>query len=732
MLRWPPLTACTLVAILADAACLFPSIVRADPPPLLVPGPETSANATASAPTKAPVKALTQDLYSDKYTSDLQTGLQTWSGNVDFDYMGSHIHAEQLTQPKEQSGPAQVTGQIILTREALRVLARKATVDQQTKAVAAVDVRMGHPPAYFDGREFIYTPGEQTGELTSPTLFFGEPDPYGINLAANSATYRYATDDVLLKGATLRVGSLPIFYLPSYTQGRESQSPMSLQAHFGFRRDLGVYARTTSFWTENPSFEPGLLLDTYGYRGILAGPALRYNQTDNMEWWQSGLFESGFIHDAGNRGLDITGQPIGKNRFFADWEHQGSIGGQVDITSSLWWWGDSNVLRDYRQDIWQDNELPDNFFEASHRTEDALYSTFVRYRPDDFEVVQERLPETRMDYFASPLGQTTLYQEGQMSYVQLDQQNFNGTPTLHSNRFDAYYGWRRPVNLSDWATITPVVGARVTQYQDTLNDQGQFTRILGQYGFDADIRSVGHWDYTNPTWDINGLQHIFRPVLMYRYIPATQQGQGLIPAIDTTTFSSYPPILDLNDNRAIDNLRTQNVVRAGFENVLNTRADGYGSRQLATFNVYNDLRLERTSGQQDFSNVWTQLGLSPAPWLKLEAFDRIDPLAFTNREVRTRTTIFDGDRWTATVETDALQHTLDQYWLESTFRINERYQLIGRWRYDQHLGGLTEQTYGVRQRFGETWDVQYGVSYFRSTLNQNGLGVNVRVMLLVH
>jgi hypothetical protein len=75
---------------------------------------------------------------------------------------------------------------------------------------------------------------------------------------------------------------------------------------------------------------------------------------------------------------------------------------------------------------------------------------------------------------------------------------------------------------------------------------------------------------------------------------------------------------------------------------------------------------------------------------------------------------------------------LDQYWLETTFRINARYQLLGRWRYDQHLGGLTEQTYGIRQRFGETWDVQYGVSYFRNTTNQNGFGLNVRVMLLVH
>jgi len=720
---------CPLVAILAGGALLSSGTAQADPPPLLIPGPENAASPATQTPTTAePAKPkVTADVFD--YKVDKITG----KGNVVMEIPGfGSVHADELTMPPNDStaGPVEVTGQVTLTSAALRVLARKAAMDQQKQALVATDVRMGHPPAYFDGSTF--TLGQESSELSNPTLFFGEPDPYGLNIVAKSATYRAATDDVVLRNAMIRVGSLPVFYLPHYTQGRESDPPMSLQAHFGYRRDLGMYVRTTSFWTQNPTFEPGLLLDTYGYRGILAGPALRYDSESNPDWRQVGLFEGGFIHDAGNRGLDIAGLPISKNRFFADWLHQGTIAGQVDVTGSLWWWGDSNVLRDYRQDAWSNNQLPDNFVEANHRMQDSEISAFVRARPDDFEVVQERLPELRMDYFASPLGQTSIYQEGQASYVQLNQENFNGTPTLHSNRFDAYYGWRRPVNFSDWATLTPVVGTRVTQYQDTLNNSGPFTRVLGQFGFDADARAVGHWDYTNPTWDINGLQHIFRPVLSYRYIPGAQQGQGIIPAIDTTTFSPYPPILDLNDNRAIDNLRTQNVLRYGFENVLNTRGEGYGSRQLATFDVYNDLRIQETSGQQDYSNVWTQVGLTPVTWLKVEASDRMDPLAFANREVRTRTTIFDGDRWTASLETDELQHTLDQYWLETTLRLNERYSLLGRWRFDQHLGGLLEQTYGIRQRFGETWDIQYGVSYFRSTTNQNGIGVNVRVMLLVH
>jgi len=203
----------------------------------------------------------------------------------------------------------------------------------------------------------------------------------------------------------------------------------------------------------------------------------------------------------------------------------------------MYWWSDSNVLRDFRQNQWQNNQLPDNFVEADQRDENFIVSTFVRYRPNDFELVQQRLPETRFDLMPTPVfNGTGIFQEGQASYVQLIQQSLTAGPTLHSNRFDAYYGWRRPINPTSWMTITPVVGGRITNYQDTLNDQGQFTRFLGQVGFDANMRSYGVWSYSNPTWGIQGLRHVMTPILMYRYIPDAQQGTGKIPVIDQDVY----------------------------------------------------------------------------------------------------------------------------------------------------------------------------------------------------
>ncbi|HTB62352.1 MAG TPA: LPS assembly protein LptD, partial [Opitutales bacterium] len=539
-----------LAALLGAGATLSPSIVRADPPPLIIPSsepapqsaPTTKANSTSATSTATPDFG-TLSVAPDGKIEDLGNGQYKAEKDVDWKTPEFDLQASMTLTLDKNTGQGAAEGDVVLAQSAMRVLMRKVQFDTQQNTIAADAVRLGKAPAYMDAGSF--TMSKDAASMTDTTIFFGEPDPFGLNVHSPSATYYGNTGDVVLHGATVRLGAWPIFYVPSYTQGRVDQPPLSILDHFGYRNDLGAYIQTTTFYTKNSSFEPGALLDYYSKRGVLAGPALKYDTTGDANWGQDGTLESGYIHDYGNRGLDISNNTIPTDRFFVDWQHQGTLGGKVDVTSTMSWWSDSNVLRDFRQSTWQNNQLPDNFVEASTRAQNSLTSLFVRYNPDNFEVVQQRLPEVRYDYFPTSVGKTGIYQEGFADYAQLDQQNFNGTPTLHSNRIDGYYGLRRPFNLGDGATITPVAGGLITQYQDTLNDQGTFTRMLGQVGFDGEMRMTGRWDYTNETWGINGLQHVLRPVIMYRYIPAAQQGQGLIPVIDQDISSSYPPIYDL-------------------------------------------------------------------------------------------------------------------------------------------------------------------------------------------
>jgi LPS-assembly protein len=628
----------------------------------------------------------------------------------------------------QETGHGEASGNVQLSQKALRVLARKASYDMKNDEISVDMLRMGKPPLYIEGRYLASINGQAS--VADATLYFNEPDPYGLNIHASHVYYNATSQYITLKDATFRIGPVPFFYLPTYTQKRTDKPPISLQTKFGYRSDLGGYAQTTTFWTANPIFQPGLLLDYYSKRGVLAGPALKYDYTADPNWFQSGTLESGFISDAGNRGLDLNNQPVPSQRYFVDWEHKGTINGLFDLTNSMYWWSDSNVLRDFRQNQWQDNQLPDNFVEADRRDENFITSAFVRYNPNNFELIQQRMPETRFDLLPTPIAQTGIYQEGQASYVQLIQQSLTAGPTLHSNRFDAYYGWRRPLNPNSWITVTPVIGGRVTSYQDTLNDQGQFTRLLGQVGFDADMRAYGVWNYSNPTWEIAGLRHVLRPVLMYRYIPNAEQGTGKIPVIDQDVFSPYPPIIDLNDTRSVDQLYETNLIRYGVENILQTRSATYGSRDLANFNIYNDVLIQRSPGQTAISNIWTSLGLTPEDWLHLDVFNRFDPVALTLRETRTRVRVIDGERWAVAFYTVNLQHQIDQYWLEAMYRLTERMQFTAQWRFDQRLGYLTQQTYGIKDRLGNSWDITYEVAYYRGTTNQNGIGFNVKFDLL--
>jgi LPS-assembly protein len=695
------------------------SIAKADPPPLILPTPVS--NSTASAQPR-----LSADLPIE---ADPDGKRMIARQNALLETPTFRVEADTITLD-QQDGTAEASGQVKLSQKALRVLTRKASYDMGKKQITAEMLRMGKPPLYLEGRTLTST--AETATITDGTLYFNEPDPYGLNIHAGKVDYDANSQDITLHDATFRLGPLPFFYLPTYTQKRTDRPPISIQTRFGFRNDLGGYGQSTTFWTANPTIQPGLLLDYYSKRGVLFGPALKYDYLTDPAWYQSGTLESGFIQDHGDRGLDLNNQPIPENRYFIDWQHKGTINDQFDLTNSMYWWSDSYVLRDFRQNQWQNNQLPDNFIEADRREENDLISGFVRYSPNDFEVQQQRLPEVRYDYMPAPLWQTGIYQEGQASYVQLIEHSLTAGPTLHSNRFDTYYGWRRPFSPTSWATITPVAGGRVTSYLDTLNDQGQYTRFLGQAGFDAEMRSYGLWNYSNPSWGIQGLRHLLRPVVMYRYIPDAQQGFGKIPVIDQQEFTPYPPIVDLNDTRSTDLLYNTNLVRYGVENILQTRSTSgnYGSRDLANLNIYNDVMFQRAPGTPAVSNIWTSMGLTPADWVRFDIFTRFDPGALTLRQIETRLRFIDGERWAVAVYTNNLQHQIDQYWLEAMYKISERYQLTGLWRYDQRLGYVTEQLYGFKQRLGNSWDITYEIAYYRGTSNQNGIGFNVKFELL--
>lgn len=642
------------------------------------------------------------------------------------------VQADQLTL-NQKTNIATAEGNVRLSYRASRILTQRAEYDIKAKRIHAEQLRAGLNPLYLKGNSVDGTPEGMV--INNATLYFVEPDPYALNLAASSMTILPDPYRVVIKDATFRLGPVPFFYLPSYTQTLNDRPPFRVKLNGGTRKSLGVYGETSIWYTKDPVWAPGVMFDYYQKRGPMYGPMLQYNYTKKEGWDQVGDFKAGFIHDK-DPGADDAGVPLPTNRYYYEWTHKGHLTERVDITSVLNWWSDSRVTRDFRQDYWEQNQYPDNFTEITYKGDFYYVDAFSRYQVNDFYGVQQRLPALSFDMVPVQIGKTGIYQQSQVAYSHLVQDAFSGSPSLTdqmSNRYDLYYGVTRPFNPNGWSTITPVTGGRITHYADAVDPSGQYTRFLGQFGLDAEMRMQGDWNVQQDTWDINGLRHILRPVMQYRYIPAASQGASRIPVIDAFVDEDFPQTLDLGNMRNIDQIYDLNTVRVGFENLLQTRGQNtMAARDLVYLNIYQDFSFAENNPTYNghYSDTYTMLGIKPAQWLQFDVFNTFDSPSLTLNEIRTRTRFKNGDKWHIDLNTDYIQEDSNQYFVQVFYRINERFGVHGLWRYDIVYGGMTEQIYGVSQKLGNSWVIWYELAYREGTEDYGGLSFNVRIDVL--
>lgn len=662
-------------------------------------------------------------------------------GNAELSSDDYLIEADRIGYRQEDQN-AEAIGDVRISLGTIRILANATEYSLADKSFRTDEFRLGQDPIFLGGESISGT--LERIAISNGTLYFSEPDSFGFNIRARELSL-IEQDTVRLEGATLRIGKVPFFYLPSYEQNLRSGLPLRWRTNLGYNSFLGPYIQNNILYRFTPEISAGLLLDGYGKQGPLAGPAAEISVDSGPHWIRSEMF-SGFISSLGNTGDDIIGRPIPKKRFFLEWEHLQAYGDNVDITGRASWWSDSEALRDFRSEFFLDNQQPENFLQGAYRGQYFIISAFARPRVNDWQIVQERLPEVRFDLLpVRILEATDTYFTADAAFARLREKDPFAGNQLDSNRLDSYIGLLQPVTLTDWATVTPVAGLRTTHYQRTTGDQDSYTRLIGQVGFDARMSVTGTWEYENEFWGINGLRHSFYPILQYRFIPAAQYGRNTIPQIERDPFVTYMPVIDLQETRNVDDLFERNVVRFGFENTFETRDPEYGSRILAEFSVFQDYLFSSRPAtgvagsavnpprerQADWSDLYSQLRVAPVYWFDFTLFSRVDTANIDLREFNSRTRFRDGERWELAFWTTFLETRFDQYAVEGKYRFTERYQARARYRFDARRGQLVEQLYALRTYLGSSWGLEYYVAHrVGSGRGDNNFQFGVRIDLL--
>ncbi len=660
-----------------------------------------------------------------KVETNYATKETTVTGNARLTY-GTVLLTADSIRYNDLTHLAIATGHFNLTYAARRLVADEGTYNLATQEIHVRNLRLGEFPVYLSGDTVDGTIDELT--FTNATIFFRENASYTPSIHARHLTY---TKGKIVRAEGLSLGVLGGHFisLPRFEQALDAPFISYLSERVGYRGKLGAFAELGLHVPVGAGVKLGADVGLYSARGLMVGPSGSYHQSASGQSLD-GSFRSGYIYDlSNNRQTDVLGQAVPRQRAYLAWDHHQQISENFTLNGQFNYWSDSEILRDFNHKEFDRLQEPDSFVEGIYTQGNYSLSAFARVHPNRYHRVSERLPELRFDLLPSPLA-LGFYQRFNTSAAVLQADAWGNQPALRTDRLDAYYGLERPLNLAPWFTVTPVAGGRVTHYTNALGSEQNYTRTIGEVGFDARLRSSGTFDYKNPVWEVDGLRHLIEPKIAYRYAPAAARGRAYIPPIDRRTFSTYLQPLSIGDSRSIDDLTALDTLRLEFAHTLQTRDPSYGSRNLASLNFATDYRFDHVAGRQQLADFYTEFALTPAPWLKWEIFQRTNLHTSSQQELNTAIELIDQEWWTLRFATHYLRDQYHEYYLEYRQRLNETFDVTGLWRYDTRNARFNEQSYGVWQRLGQTWAIKYEIAWFDGPRRESAFALNIEVELL--
>lgn len=678
----------------------------------------TCGRTTAQVPLSAPV------VHSDESSYDINTRVVVLTGNARIEYGSVLLLADEIRY-NQNTGLLSASGHFTITSGPQRLLAESGSYNLATGVFVLTGLRAGEPPFYITAAKAEGTRKEMI--LTDAVVTYNEPGDLTPTLRAGRLFYRPG-EKISGQNGRLGLGSQRLFPVPKFDQPLGDMMMPSITGRAGYRRNLGGYLDLGLRVPVLPGIDLGADLGEYTARGPIAGPSGSYRY-DAGGQDVTGSFDSGVISDRGDRGLDILGRPVPGNRGFFDWSHQQTIGEHLTLTGEFNWWKDSAVLRDFHPNRFYPVQQPDSFLKGAYAGDNCYLDLFTRLAPNNFEAVQERLPELRFDLVPTAIG-GGFYERFGAGFAALEEDALISGPTLRSDRFDTFYSIDRPILPAEWLSITPVAGGRLTYYDKAVGGRKDYTRWLGEVGVDAQLRACGTFDYHNSLWGIDGLRHLVTPTLSYRYVPEIDRGQAYIPPVDRRVFATDLEPIELDDMRNIDDLHGAHVLRLGLNNILQTRDAGYGSRDLVAFNLASDLNISTEPGQHRWSDLYNEISLTPAPWLRFSLFDRLSTRTLGLHEFNSRLELSDHEWWAARLSSAYLQNQIEQYFVEYDHRINEVWKGLVRVRYDALARRWNELTFGLRQNLRNTWSMRYEVSWNHGQQREASFGLSVMVDLI--
>lgn len=641
---------------------------------------------------------------------DMHTGLYTATNGVLVRYGEAVLTAERmvLDQPK---GEILADGDVRIQQGEQFYASQHVSYNFFTHQMEAEQFRTGETPVFAAGIGLH-------GDLTNHTYeaahaMLTTDDIAHPDFQVRARRIRIIPGKKMIAyDAVLYVKGVPVFYFPYYSR---NIGPRSNNFNFvpGYRTLYGPFILGDYTWYPSDDLDVIMHTDYREKRGPGIGPDVNFR----LGRWGQGSFSYYYTHDS-QPNIDQLGVPIPENRQRVGFTYQANPATNFFVKSVVDYQSDVAVVRDFFETQYFLDPQPKTFVEANKFWDNFSLDAYAQPRVDNFLDTVERLPDIRLTGFRQQLGATPLYYESQSSagyYEEAFANNLgtNGPATGSMNysaaRADTYHQVLLPETLFGWLNLTPRVGGRFTYY-GTATGPGATTdeqyREVFNTGAELSFKASRLWpSVSSQVLDINGLRHIIEPSVNYVFVPSPSVPPSQLPQFDYELPSLRLLPLDFPEYNDIDSINTENAVRLGVRNKLQTKREGQVVN-LLDWDLYIDWQLDPTAGQGTFSDLFSDLAIRPRSWLTLESLIRYDINDHFLRMSYTTITIAPNSIWSWRVGQYYLLHDLsgsptalgdgnNVYTSTFYFKLNENWGYRMSHYFDAMSGRMAMQSYAV-------------------------------------
>ncbi|MFA4991803.1 MAG: LPS assembly protein LptD [Candidatus Omnitrophota bacterium] len=516
------------------------------------------------------------------------------TGNVSIDYDDIKLTCDKIVVYTETKD-AKAEGNVVLKMPTGALTGNRVDYNFETKKGVIADARAKSGDWYAVGEKIDIISRDTykviNGYITSCDL----PRPH-YKISSKSVMI-YPGDKVVAKDVTVKVGGVPIAYLPRYHFSINTKWP-TVEVIPGRKKKWGFFALNSYRYELDEDNSLTLRLDERERWGLGEGFDYKYA----LNGLGGGILRTYYTNQ---RDMD-RGEPLRAEaqRWRVQLRHKWDMNDHAAAIMEYHKLSDADMTKDffYREE-YDSEPLPESYLYLLRKESEYSFSFLTRKRVNRFQTVTERLPELRFDLKDQRLFNLPVYLKTDTSFSSLDTKAGDSADDTDVVRFDMYNKLSSPLRLCDFLSVTPFAGMRDTAYSKDANGEEDEFRTAFYTGVDLSTKLSRTYD--------GSFRHIATPTLKYEYVhePST-------PAVQLQQFDD------------IDAVTRTSKFTLGLENKIQVKRKEGDNLMPVDFGyllITSDYLYKPTGMGSQFSNVKADLELTPLKGIRFESDTRYDP-----------------------------------------------------------------------------------------------------------